>query len=93
MVDGLDAIRWCHILFEFGEEKQINTFFDEMTCRARQRPNKIEIFREYYSAVSWSICMALNTGRTYKEATDAILHDVIMWNEYMAREPKEDKKL
>ena len=36
--------------------------------------------------------MALNTGRTYKEATDEILNDVIMWNEYMAREPKDDKK-
>ncbi|CAE7501758.1 unnamed protein product [Symbiodinium sp. CCMP2456] len=92
VVDGLDAIRWCHILFQVGEEKQINTFFEEMICRARQRPNKIEIFREYYSAVSWSICMSLNTGRTYKEATDDILNDVIMWNEYMAREPKEDKK-
>ncbi|OLP77780.1 hypothetical protein AK812_SmicGene42115 [Symbiodinium microadriaticum] len=92
VVDSLDAIRWCHILFQVGEEKQINSFFEEMICRARQRPNKIEIFREYYSAVSWSICMALNTGRTYKEATDEILNDVIMWNEYMAREPKEDKK-
>ncbi|CAE7417574.1 DNMT3A, partial [Symbiodinium microadriaticum] len=92
VVDGLDAIRWCHILFQVGEEKQINLFFEEMICRARQRPNKIEVFREYYSAVSWGICMALNTGRTYKEATDEILNDVIMWNEYMAREPKEDKK-
>ena len=92
VVDGLDAIRWCHILFQVGEEKQVNLFFEDMICRARQRPNKIEIFREYYSAVSWSICMALNTGRTYKEAMDEILNDVIMWNEYMAREPKEDKK-
>ncbi|OLP86253.1 DNA (cytosine-5)-methyltransferase 3A [Symbiodinium microadriaticum] len=92
VVDGLDAIRWCHILFQVGEEMQINLFFEEMICRARQRPNKVEIFREYYAAVSWRICMALNTGRTYKEATDDILNDVIMWNEYMAREPKEDKK-
>ena len=80
------------MLFELGEESQINRFFDEMICRARQRPNKIEVFREYYAAVSWSVCMALNSGHTYKEATDAILNDVIMWTEYMSREPKEDKK-
>ena len=49
VVDGLDAIRWCHILFQVGEEKQINLFFEEMICRARQRPNKIEIFREKFS--------------------------------------------
>ena len=92
VVDGLDAIHWCHVLFEVGDEKQINVFFDEMICRACLRPNKIEAFREYYAAVSWSICMSLNAGRTCKEATDTILNDVIMWNEYMAREPKDDKK-
>ena len=94
VVDGLDAIRWCHILFEVGEERQINLFFDEMTRRARERPDKIEIFREYYAAVSWSICMAMRVNKTYKEASDAILADVTMWNEYMARdpEPKESRK-
>ena len=92
VVDGLDAIRWCHILFEVGEERQINLFFDEMIRRARERPDKIEIFREYYSAVSWSICMAMRVNQTYKEASDAILNDVTMWNEYMAREPKDPKK-
>ena len=44
VVDGLDAIRWCHILFEVGEERQINVFFDEMIRRARERPEKIEVF-------------------------------------------------
>ena len=94
VVDGLDAIRWCHILFEVGEERQINLFFDEMTRRARERPDKIEIFREYYAAVSWSICMAMRVNKTYKEASDAILADVTMWNEYMARDPgpKESRK-
>ncbi|CAE7231732.1 Dnmt3b, partial [Symbiodinium microadriaticum] len=84
VVDDLDAIRWCHILFEVGEERQINLFFDEMTRRARERPDKIEIFRECYAAVSWSICMAMRVNKTYKEASDAILADVTMWNEYMA---------
>ena len=79
VVDGLDAVRWCHILFEVGEERH------EMTRRARERPDKIEIFREYYAAVSWSICMAMRVNKTYKEASDAILADVTMWNEYMAR--------
>ena len=86
VVDDLDAIRWCHILFEVGEERQINLFFDEMTRRARERPDKIEIFRECYAAVSWSICMAMRVNKTYKEASDAILADVTMWNEYMARD-------
>ena len=40
VVDGLDAIRWCHILFEVGEERQINLFFDEMTRRARERTTR-----------------------------------------------------
>eukprot|EP00439_Symbiodinium_sp_Y106_P059793 s6646_g8.t1 len=65
VVDGLDAIRWCHILFEVGEEHQINRFFEEMIRRARQHPDK---------------------------ASDAILGDVTMWNEYMAREPKDGKR-
>ncbi|CAE7654513.1 Dnmt3b [Symbiodinium sp. CCMP2592] len=92
VVDGLDAIRWCHILFEVGEEHQINRFYDEMIRRARQHPDKVEIFRDYYAAVSWSICMAMRVNKTYKEASDAILTDVTMWNEYMAREPKDNKK-
>ena len=36
--------------------------------------------------------MAMRVNQTYKEASDAILNDVTMWNEYMAREPKEPKK-
>ena len=92
VVDGLDAIRWCHILFEVGEEHQINRFFEEMIRRARQHPDKVEIFRDYYAAVSWSICMAMRVNKTYKEASDAILGDVTMWNEYMAREPKDGKR-
>ena len=37
---GLNAVRWCHVLFEVGEEQQIHKYFDEMVRRARQRPNK-----------------------------------------------------
>ena len=75
-----------------GEEHQINRFFEEMIRRARQHPDKVEIFRDYYAAVSWSICMAMRVNKTYKEASDAILGDVTMWNEYMAREPKDGKR-
>ena len=81
VVDGLNAVRWCHVLFEVGEEQQIHKYFDEMVRRARQRPNKIEVFREYYSAVAWSFCMALRIGKTFHEATEAILQDSTMWNE------------
>ena len=30
--------------------------------------------------------MAMRVNKTYKEASDAILADVTMWNEYMARD-------
>ena len=84
ITDGLDSIRWCYILFEIGEERQVHKFFDEMIRRVRSKSHRLEQFREYYSAASWTMCMMLRTSKTFQEASDFVLQDMATWNEHMA---------
>ena len=55
ITDGLDSIRWCYVLFEIGEERQVRKFFDDMVRRVKSKTQKLEQFREYYSAASWTL--------------------------------------
>ena len=91
VLDGITATKWAWILIRWGEEKDVITFCDWMTQKARSRPQKCEQFVAYWQAAGWHLAMSMRSGITFKEATTAIMKDMDRFNEHMAKENTLDK--
>lgn len=92
VLDGINSVKWAMILVRWGEEKDVCTFCDFMTQKARSRPQKCEQFVSYWLACGWQLAMSMRGGATFKEATASIMRDVDRFNEHMAKETVLDRK-
>ena len=66
-LDGLTSIRWAMVLIEWGPEAEVERLFTWLTQRARSRPQKMEQFNSYFTAISWQLCMDLRGGISFAE--------------------------
>ena len=64
----------CHDLCAMGlSEASIEKFFAWLVQLARSRPNKMENFNQYFTAISWQLCMNLRQGTSFEEASNNIM--------------------
>ncbi|CAE7393420.1 unnamed protein product [Symbiodinium natans] len=89
VLDGVDAVRWAWILVDLGPESAVNTFIDWFSAKARSRPTMIEQVVDFWSAIGWTLAMDLRLGKSFGEATKAIMDDHALFYEVMARPPKQ----
>ena len=92
VLDGITSVKWAMILVRWGDEKDVCTFCDFMTQKARSRPQKCEQFVSYWLACGWQLAMSMRSGTTFKEATSAIMRDLDRFNEHMAKDIPVDRK-
>lgn len=90
VLDGANSIRWAWVLLELGEEDQIHEYIDWFISKARARPQKLYQLWQFWDAASWKMCMRMRSGKLFNEAASAIMADVDMFHEYMAKEPVTD---
>ena len=91
IIDGVTAAKWAMILTQWGEEHLVQEYTNWMIQRARSRPAKIEQFLTYWTSASWTLAMALRTGKTFAEASSAVMADLDKFTEHMAKEPVNPK--
>ena len=85
-IDGLQATKFAMIFVQWGSETSIEKFFAWLVQRARSRPNKMENFNQYFTAISWQLCMNLRQGISFEEASNNIMSDLDKFTEFMARD-------
>ena len=85
-IDGLQATKFAMIFVQWGSEASIEKFFTWLVQRARSRPNKMEHFNQYFTAISWQLCMNLRQGISFEEASNTIMSDLDKFTEFMARD-------
>lgn len=85
-LDGLTSIRWAMVLIEWGPEAEVERLFAWLTQRARSRPQKMEQFNSYFTAISWQLCMDLRGGISFAETAENITKDMDRFTEYMSRD-------
>ena len=85
-LDGLSSIKWAMILIQWGNEADVEQLFSWLTQRARSRPQKMEQFNLYFTAISWQLCMDLRGGTSFAESSESIMKDMDKFTEYMSRE-------
>lgn len=54
------------IFAQWGSEASIEKFFTWLVQRARSRPNKMEHFNQYFTAITWQLCMNLRQGISFE---------------------------
>ena len=86
VLDGLSSIKWAMTLVEWGGEADVEKFFAWLTQRARSRPQRMEQFNTYFTAISWQLCMDLRSGLSFQESTNKIMNDMDRFAEHMSRE-------
>lgn len=91
IIDGVTAAKWAMVLTQWAKEHTVAEYAAWMIQRARSRPSKIEQFITYWTSASWSLAMALRTGKTFEEATSSIMADLDKFTEHMAKEPSSVK--
>ena len=85
-LDGLSSIKWAMILIQWGNEADVEQLFSWLTQRARSRPQKMEQFNLYFTAISWQLCMDLRGGTSFAESSAIIMKDMDLFTEHMSRE-------
>ena len=85
-IDGLQATKFAMIFVQWGSEAAIEKFFAWLVQRARSRPTKMEHFNQYFTAISWQLCMNLRQGTSFEEASNTIMSDLDKFTEFMSRE-------
>eukprot|EP00434_Breviolum_minutum_P002108 symbB.v1.2.001863.t2/scaffold77.1/size347087/34 len=80
------ATKFAMIFVQWGSEASIEKFFAWLVQRARSRPNKMENFNQYFTAISWQLCMNLRQGISFEEASNNIMSDLDKFTEFMARD-------
>ena len=91
IIDGVTAAKWAMILTQWGEEHLVEEYTNWMIQRARSRPAKIEQFLTYWISASWTLVMSLRTGKTFAEASSAVMADLDKFTEHMAKDPVNPK--
>eukprot|EP00435_Cladocopium_sp_Y103_P025340 s227_g6.t1 len=89
LLDGLQSVKWAHILLQLGDELDVEEFFSWMTQRFRSRPTKLEQLASYYLSASWRLAMTMRSGKSYAEGTKEIMQD---WDRFAEHMTKEDTK-
>ena len=82
VLDGLQSIKFAMIFIQWGSEASIERCFAWLVQRARSRPNKTEHFNQYFTAISWQLCMALRQGSTF----NTVMTDLNKFTEFMSRD-------
>ena len=72
-----------------GPETAVNAFIDWFSAKARSRPTMIDQVVDFWSAIGWTLAMDLRLGKSFHEATKAIMEDHALFYEVMARPPKQ----
>lgn len=90
IMDGLQAVTWAYILLEVGEEHHLHAYCDWCIAKARNRPQKLEQFKQWWEAASWRIAMKMRNGSTFGEASAEVMADVDLYNDHMSREVVKD---
>lgn len=85
-IDGLQATKFAMIFVQWGSEAAIDRLFTWLVQRARSRPNKMEQFNMYFTAISWQLCMNRRQGTSFEEASNYIMSDLDKFTEFMARD-------
>ena len=91
IIDGITAVKWAMTLVQWGEERDVAEYAAWMIQRVRSRPSKTEQFLTYWTAASWSLVMAMRNGRTFAEASAAVMADLDKFTDHMSKEPTQIK--
>lgn len=87
ILDGLNSVRWAHILIQMGSERSVHAFYDWLVRLARSRPLKTDQFGQFYITTSWKLALEMRSGRSFEEVTSILMKDFDAFSECMSRDP------
>ena len=75
IIDGLESIRWCWILFEVGAEDAVNKYIDFYIKLLRTKAQKLPQIKNLWLAASWKLALGLRAGETLETCSEVIMTD------------------
>ena len=91
VLDGLQAAKWAYILTQTGEEEDVILFIDQMTQRARSKPDRMQQFVSYWHAAMWRVAMDMRSGDSFGKATQVVCDDLAFYHDLISKEVTDPK--
>ena len=91
VLDGLQAAKWAYILTQTGEEEDVSLFIDQMTQRARSKPDRMQQFVSYWHAAMWRVAMDMRSGDSFGKATQVVCEDLAFYHDLISKEVTDPK--
>jgi hypothetical protein len=83
LLDAFRSAQWIYIFTEYGSEEVASRWTNFFTKMARARPNLLHQVRSTWDASGWRVAMAMRSGKTFEEATHAVMTDQIFIQEQL----------
>ena len=75
VVDGLEAIKWCFIFADYGDETTADRWTQHFIRLARTRQHHLPAVKACWDAASWRVALDMRKGESFAVATATVLAD------------------
>ena len=75
VLDGLESIRWAWILFDMGNESDVNEYMDWFVRMCKDRKDRIFQVKGLWLAASWRLATDMRQQQTFHNASQALRAD------------------
>ena len=83
LLDGLEATKWALIWAQYGNEADLEPWFEYFKKQVRLRGNVLDMVRSLYDACAWRVALAMRGGSKWREASIEVLADSQWIRDYM----------
>ena len=75
VLDGLESIRWAWILFDMGNECDINDYMEWFIRLAKDRKDRLHQVKALWLAANWRFITEMRQGSTFLNAVQSVRAD------------------
>eukprot|EP00971_Amphidinium_carterae_P333397 6468148-Amphidinium_carterae.1 len=86
-LDGLEANRWAMLWAQLGPEFAVDRWIQWLVVKFRSHGDKLFAAKRLYDAASWKVALLMRNNRDFKEATEAVMSDLVFVNEQLTAPP------
>ena len=75
ILDGFESIRWAWILFDMGNEADVNEYIEWFIRMCKDRKDRLFQVKALWLAASWRLATDMRQGSTFNAATQTLRSD------------------